>query len=84
MYGIGRLIFMMLAIYLMQIVIVNILGLIGIGGLASVIILEFIMAVVFAYIYYPAPYRKDALKDPKFHMSICIFFVLFMVFQFIF
>ena len=84
MNGIIRLVIFMFAIYFMQVVIVNILGLLGIGGLTGVIILEFIMAVVFAYIYYPAPYRKYALKDPKFHMSICIFFILFMAFQFIF
>ena len=60
------------------------LSYIGLTGLAYFIVFELIMAFVFAYLYYPAPYRKDCLKNPKFHMTVAGFFAVFVVLELLF
>ena len=69
---VGYLIFIGL-IYVLQFVLQNVLASFGVDAVAIFIIVELVISVLFAYIIYPAPYRKTAWKDPKFHLNIAIF-----------
>lgn len=80
---IGYLIFIAL-IYFLQYVLGVVLTAIGLHALAVFLIIEFVISVIFAYLIYPAPYRKEAYKDPRFHMNIAIFFTVFIILRFIF
>jgi heme A synthase len=62
----------------------TILAILGVDRLIASIIIQLAMAFVFAYLYYPAPFRKYALRDPKFHMNVAIFFVIFFLINLIF
>ncbi len=77
---IGYLIFIGL-IYVLQYVLQLVLASIGLDAITIFIIVEFCISVLFAYIMYPAPYRKNAWRDPKFHMNIAIFFAVFVILQ---
>lgn len=79
----GFLIFIGL-IYLLQFVLQIALAAIGISAIAVFIIIELVISVLFAYLMYPAPYRKTAWRDPKFHLNIAIFFSVFVVLQLLF
>ena len=79
----GILIFIGL-IYLLQYVLQIVLGSMGIDALAVFIIIELVISVLFAYIVYPAPYRRNAWRDPKFHLNIAIFFSIFVILHLVF
>ena len=80
---VGYLIFIAM-IYILQYALQMVLAAIGVSGIAIFIIVEFVISVLFAYLMYPAPYRKNAWRDPKFHMNIAIFFAVFVVIQLVF
>lgn len=56
----------------------------GIYGIAANLIMSIILAFTFAMINYPAPYRKQAYKDPNFHKMFGIFFIIFFLLNLIF
>ncbi|MDD4123634.1 MAG: hypothetical protein VB122_08145 [Erysipelotrichales bacterium] len=82
--SIFRFIAIILGIFIFQKMLIFILGEIGLSGLSLIIVLELIMAFLFAYIYYPAPYRKQCFKDPSYHKNVAIFFGIFMILQLLF
>lgn len=79
-----RYIIFIIGIIALQYLLGTILSIIGVSALIATIIIQLAMAFVFAYLYYPAPFRKYALRDPKFHMNVAIFFVLFLLINLIF
>ena len=58
-----------------------VLSLTPLTGIWYLIVFELIMAFVFAYIYFPAPYRKGCLTNPKFHMYVAGFFAALILMQ---
>jgi hypothetical protein len=79
-----RYIIFIVGIISFQYVIGSILNILGINPLIATIIMQLSIAFLFAYLYYPAPYRRNALRDPKFHMNVAIFFVVFLVINILF
>lgn len=60
------------------------LFLIGVTGIVAVIIMSLVMAFLFALLNYPQPFRRYCYKDPKFHSTFAIFFIIFFLFNLIF
>ena len=79
-----RYVIFIIGIISFQYVLGSILSILGVNALIGSIIIQLSMAFVFAYLYYPAPFRKYALRDPKFHMNVAIFFVIFLIINLIF
>jgi hypothetical protein len=79
-----RYIIFIVGIISFQYVIGSILNILGINPLIATIIMQLSIAFLFAYLYYPAAYRRNALRDPKFHMNVAIFFVVFLVINILF
>ena len=79
-----RYIIFIVGIISFQYVVGTILNLLGVNPLIGTIIMQLLIAFVFAYLYYPAPFRRNALRDPKFHMNVAIFFVVFLVINILF
>ena len=50
---------------------------IGFEGIWLFIVFDLILAFTFAYINYPRIYRKSAFKDSRFHMSVALWFAIF-------
>ncbi|MDY4788490.1 MAG: hypothetical protein SO253_04185 [Bacilli bacterium] len=66
------LVFFILFQYALQYVLV----MLGFSGVWLYIMFDFILAFAFAYFQYPSVYRKEAFKNPRFHMSVAIYFAL--------
>lgn len=66
--------------YVLQMFLVSI----GLNYLAIFIIVELVVSIIFAYLMYPAGNRRNAIKDPRFHLNIAIFFAVFVLLQIIF
>lgn len=79
-----RYIIFIVGIISFQYVLATVLNLFGVNPLIGTIIIQLAMAYVFAYLYYPAPFRRNAIRDPKFHMNVAIFFVVFLVINILF
>ena len=58
------------------------LAYLGVTGIYFLLLISFGMAVVLAYLNYPAQMRKHALKDPSFHKALAIYFVVIFALNF--
>ena len=56
----------------------------GVSGIWFFILFDLILAFLFAYLQYPSIYRKQALRDPRFHMSFAMYFGILVVLDLIF
>ena len=74
-----RLIVVIIGFFVAQIIIQTFLSMLGISGLAFVILYNLLLAFVATLIYYPAGYRKQAFKEPDFYKNVVMFFVVFVV-----
>ena len=74
-----RLIVVILGFFVAQIIIQSFLAMLGISGLAFVILYNLLLAFVATLIYYPSGYRKQAFKEPDFYKNVVMFFVVFVI-----
>ena len=74
-----RLIVVIIGFFVAQIIIQSFLSMLGISGLAFVILYNLLLAFVATLIYYPAGYRKQAFKEPDFYKNVVMFFVVFVI-----
>ena len=76
---IGRLLMVLLGFLVAQVLIQYFLALIGVSGIAFVILYNFMLSFVAVLIYYPAEYRKEAFKNPDFYRNVAVFFLIFLL-----
>ena len=69
---------------LLQYLIQGALIALGITGIWFFILFDLILAFIFAWIQYPRIYRKQAIRDPRFHMSFAMYFAILVVLDLIF
>ena len=74
---IGRLLLVILGFVAAQILIQYFLALLGLSGIAFVVIYNLLLSFVAVLIYYPSELRKDAFKSPEFYRNVSIFFLVF-------
>lgn len=74
----------LLIIMVLQYVLAYVLALLGVSGIFAILVIAFVMAIFFAFLNYPAPFRKTAVKDPYFHKMVAIFFVVFFLVNLLF
>ena len=79
----GRLILLWVAMYVAQMVLVNLLALIGvpINTYAFLVLLDLGLGYVFTWICYPSFARRGCFRDPDFHKNALIFFLLLFAFD---
>jgi len=74
-----RLLLVLLGFFVAQYLIQYFLLVIGVSGIAFVILYNLLLAFVATLIYYPAGYRKAAFSDPEFYRNVAMFFLVFLV-----
>ena len=75
-----RLIIAMAVIFVVQWAASWLLAYIGIYGLVSAVIIDFIVAFVLVYIYTPSNMRRYALRTTAFHYNVLMYFIILFVF----
>ena len=70
----------MFVMIVVQDIAIWLLALLGIYGLVSSAIVDFIVAFTLVFIYTPSKYRKYALKTPQFHYNVLTYFIILFVF----
>lgn len=60
------------------------LALTPLRGIWYFIVFELIVAIFFAYLYFPAPERKGCIRNPRFHAYVAAFFAVFVLLELIF
>ena len=82
----GRLILFWLCMYVAQIVIYNLLALVGVptNTYAFLVLFDLALGFVFAYFYYPSYARRGILRDPDFYKNALMFFLILFLFDIVF
>lgn len=75
----SRLLMVILGFVVAQILIQYFLALLGLSGIAFVIVYNLLLSFVAVLIYYPSGYRKEAFKNPDFYRNVALFFLIFLV-----
>lgn len=75
----GRLLLVLIGFLVAQILIQTFLSLLGISGIAFIVIYNLLLSFVAVLIYYPAEYRSTAFKNPEFYRNVSIFFLVFLI-----
>ena len=65
---------------IVQYVAIWLLAMLGIYGLVSSAIVDFIVAFTLVFIYTPSQYRKYALKTTQFHYNVLMYFIILFAF----
>lgn len=76
---IGRLLLVLIGFLVAQILIQSFLAMLGVSGIAFVILYNLILSFVAVLIYYPSEYRSTAFKNPEFYRNVAIFFLVFLL-----
>ena len=79
----GKMLLYLLGLIIAQRIVWYVLALLGLSGIALVLVFEFIISFLFTYLYYPSYNRKYALKDPDFYKNWGIFLIVLLVLDFI-
>ena len=69
---------------LFQYVLSAVLVAVGFTGVWLFIVFDLILAFAFAWFQYPSIYRKEAFKNPRFHMSVAIYFAVLVLLDLLF
>jgi len=82
----GRLILFWLGMYVAQIVIYNLLAIIGvpINSYAFLVLFDLALGFTFSYFYYPSYARRGIFKDPDYYKNAMIFFLILFMFDILF
>lgn len=78
-----RLFIAMIVILVVQYAASWLLAILGIYGLVSAVIVDFIVAFVLVYVYTPSKIRKYAIKTTQFHYNVLTYFIILFVFTLI-
>ena len=79
-FNFSKLIVAMFVMIVVQYIAIWLLALLGIYGLVSSAIVDFIVAFTLVFIYTPSNLRKYALKTPQFHYNVLTYFIILFVF----
>ena len=78
-----RLIIAMAIIFVVDIIASYFLASIGIYGLVSAVIIDFLVAFILVFIYTPKHMRRYALRTTTFHYNVLVYFLILFVFTLI-
>ena len=78
-----RLIIAMAVIFVVDIIASYFLASIGIYGLVSAVIIDFLVAFTLVFIYTPKNMRRYALRTTTFHYNVLVYFLILFVFTLI-
>ena len=78
-----RLIIAMAVIFIVDIIASYFLASIGIYGLVSAVIIDFLVAFTLVFIYTPKNMRRYALRTTTFHYNVLVYFLILFVFTLI-
>ena len=78
-----RLLLVLLGFYVAQMFLGIFLTSLGLSGLPLLITYNLLLAFVATLIYYPSSQRREAFKDPDFYKNVAIFFLIFLLLEFV-
>lgn len=74
-----RILFILVGFIVAQVLIQSFLSMLGISGIAFLIIYYLLFSFVVVLLNYPTGYRISAFKNPDFYRDVSIFFLIFLL-----